>query len=637
MKALILYVETGYGFKSPSIAIAEELRKAGVDAHIVDLFDAIGAKRFDRFLKKLWCWLLRHERLFQLTYSMGDHLFGPVFSLMIPLFGPGILDYLDQQRPDFVVITHFLPLYPIERLLRDGTAMSFRKNGTRKGVGGRKIPVFGYNSEVVASHPVYGSNLVEMFFVSTAAGRRAMIRAGSAESRIMMTGFPVEQKYVVQYQPLAQMRESLGLQNRYTILLSFGGEGIGDWSLVQVLASRDVPVQVVAVCGKNNELRLEIEEWYEDYKRSSPDSAFVLRILGFVTDMQNWLYASDLSAGKAGLNVVFEAIYLKRPFLVLKAMANERYCAKWLESEGYGWWPRTLDDAVGLVVRGLNKETDPLWQSVKLRLLTPPCEFSIEGMARTMVKMTKDFDKQRFSGIKAICFDLAGTLCDIPIGGQWEAINEAGIAAVLSQLGVSGPESAKLVNQFIDEKKRLRKEAKVSLREYEIREQLRDFLSSHGIAIDHLVAAEWDELEFLFIKPELDITVRFDDARTLLEYLKAKYPLYLLSNNVSRVLVERILSNLGLSDYFSAIFVSSEIGYRKPHEKFMQAVLAGIPYAPTQCVMIGDRLSQDIEMANRFGMPSIHMAMVEHEDNQGIDSVRATVMVKNLPEIRDLL
>jgi len=28
---------------------------------------------------------------------------------------------------------------------------------------------------------------------------------------------------------------------------------------------------------------------------------------------------------------------------------------------------------------------------------------------------------------------------------------------------------------------------------------------------------------------------------------------------------------------------------------------------------------------------------VEHEDNQGIDSVRATVMVKNLPEIRDLL
>ncbi|HUW69068.1 MAG TPA: HAD-IA family hydrolase [bacterium] len=637
MKALILYVETGYGFKSPSIAIAGELQKAGVEAQIVDIFDVIGAKRFDRGIKNNWRWMLRHEWLFRLTYFIGEHFFRPVFALMIPLFGPRMLAYFDQQRPDFVVATHFLPLFPVERLLQRGTAMWYRQNGTRVRVGGRKIPVFGYNSEVIASHPVYGSDLVEMFFVSTEAGRQSMIKAGSPVSKVAMTGFPIDQKYAVQFQPREQVRESLGLRDCFTILLSFGGEGIGDWSLIRALASRNMPVQVIAVCGKNDALRNEIESWYVQWKITAADSAFNLGILGFTADMQNWLYASDVSAGKAGLNVVFEALYLKRPFLVLKAMANERLCATWLESEGYGWWPRSLDDAVELIGRGIKKDTDPSWHTVETRLQTPPCGFSIEGMARTMVTMTQEFDKKRFAGVKAVCFDLAGTLCDIPIGGQWEAINAAGIISVLGRLGISGSRSDELTSQFIDEKKRLRKEAKTSLREYEIRGQLRDFLGSHGVAIDHLDAALWNELEFLFIKPELDITVRFDDAKAILEYLQHKYPLYLLSNNVSRVLVEKILANLGLSEFFDAVFVSSDIGYRKPHEKFMQAVLSGIPHAPSECVMIGDRLSQDIEMANRFGMPSIYMAMVEHEDNQGIDSIRATVTVRSLPAIRDIL
>lgn len=637
MKALILYVETGYGFKSPSMAIAEQLRKDGVDARIVDLFDAIGAARFDRGIKNNWRFMLRHEWLFRLTYRIGEVFYRPVFALMLPLFGSRILAYLDQERPDFIVVTHFLTLYPVERLLRSGATRWHRNNSIRVRVGGRTIPVFGYNSEVIASHPVYASDDVQMFFVSTEAGRQAMIRAGSPASKLAMTGFPIDPKYTVRFPSKAEVRKTLGLHDCFTIMLSFGGEGIGDWSLVRELAALDVPVQVVAICGKNESLYQQLQSWYDHWKASMPDSRFMLRVLGFTTDMQNWLYASDLSAGKAGLNVVFEAIYLKRPFMALKAMANERLCAAWLQSEGYGWWPRTLDDAIRLVENGLKGHDDPAWQAVARRLETRPCEFTIEGMTQTMIAMTHEFDRKRFAGIKAVCFDLAGTLCDIPIGGQWESVNEAGIAAVLDRIEVTGPRQVELTRLFIDEKKRLRKEAKTSLREYEIRGQLRDFLGSHGVGLDHLDSAAWDELEFLFIKPELDITVRFDDAKAILDYLKARYPLYLLSNNVSRVLVERILDKLGLSSYFSAVFVSSDIGYRKPHEKFMQAVLSGIPHNPSECVMIGDRLSQDIEMANRFGMPSIHMAMVEHEDNQGVDTVRATITVKSLDEIRAYL
>lgn len=637
MRAVVLYVETGYGFKSPSIAIAEELKAMGVDAQIVDLFDAIGARRFDRWLKNLWRSMLKHEWLFRLTYFIGLVLYYPAFTLTIPLFGPRILSFLDERRPDFVVVTHFMALFPVERLLRSGRVMRRRVNGRSERVGGRVVPVFGYNSEVIASHPVYRGDLTEMFFVATEAGKRAMMKAGSKDAKVAITGFPIDKKYMARFPDRSSMRTSLGLKDQFTIVLSFGGEGIGDWSFITSLASRGLPVQIVLVCGKNEALREEIAAWYEGYQAENPDSAFALRILGFVTDMQNWLHASDASVGKAGLNAVFESIYLKRPFMAIKAMANERYCAQWLEAERYGWWPRTTEEAVALIERRIRDASAPEWKEVESRLQVPPCEFSIEGMARTMITMTKDFDRRRFEGVKAICFDLAGTLCDIPIGGQWESINEAGIASVLDRLGVAGQRATELAALFVDEKKRLRKDAKISLREYEIRGQLRDFLTNQGVSLDGLGSTDWDELEYLFIKPELDITVRFDEAKELLDYLRKKYPLFLLSNNVSRILVERILEGLGLADYFDRIFVSSEIGYRKPHEKFMEAVLAGVPYAPGDCVMIGDRLSQDIELANRFGMRSIHMAMVEHEDNQGCESVKATVAVGSLLEIRELL
>ena len=38
MKALVFYVETGNGFRSPAVAIARELSASGIQAEAVDLF-----------------------------------------------------------------------------------------------------------------------------------------------------------------------------------------------------------------------------------------------------------------------------------------------------------------------------------------------------------------------------------------------------------------------------------------------------------------------------------------------------------------------------------------------------------------------------------------------------------------------
>lgn len=85
----------------------------------------------------------------------------------------------------------------------------------------------------------------------------------------------------------------------------------------------------------------------------------------------------------------------------------------------------------------------------------------------------------------------------------------------------------------------MRKEAKKSLREYEIRGQLTSFFDA--------LAAESG-------------------------------------------LVESIVEKCGIGAYFRGIFVSSDIGYRKPHERFARSVLETLNAEGRDCVMIGDRL-----------------------------------------------
>jgi len=636
MKALVFYMETGNGFKSPAVSIARELSASGIEAQAVDLFKAIGATGFDKFMVDGWRMMLSNEFLFRLVFGLSDTFFYHLEMFWTPLaFGRKLRAYITAQNPDFVVCTHFTGTYVLERVLPKMTP--------------KPVPVWGYNSEVILFHKAYKNKKAAGYFVSTPRGRDQMIAGGMDPEKVHLTGFPIDPKYRKAFGSVAAERAQLGLADKFTLLLTFGGEGVGDWALIRQIAQARLDVQVVAVCGKNEALKAQLEA----FGAQNPGLSLVVK--GFTTNLQDYIYCCDLSAGKSGLNVVFESLFLHRPFLVLKAMANERHCARWVVDNGYGWWPKTTDEALAIVraavapVAGAAAPV-PTYAQARAQADVAPCTFDLKEISSIVTDHTNRAVQATLRGAQALCFDLAGTLCDIPIGDKWDAVNIAGIRNVLTCVGAdqafSGAEIDAFVAAFLAEKIRLRKEAKVSLREYEIRGQVKEFFAAQAAAHPKfaqwlqgraLTEADWDEVEFQFIKPELDITLPFDGARAVLEALKARFPLYLLSNNVSRVLVVKIVEKIGLAGLFDEIIVSSEVGYRKPHEAFLRAVEKVTGRKAGQCIMIGDRLTQDIQMANDFGMLSIHMAMVDHEDNEGADHIQATTKVHSLEEIRTLL
>jgi HAD superfamily hydrolase (TIGR01549 family) len=78
-------------------------------------------------------------------------------------------------------------------------------------------------------------------------------------------------------------------------------------------------------------------------------------------------------------------------------------------------------------------------------------------------------------------------------------------------------------------------------------------------------------------------------------------PLVLVSNFDHAPTVRRALGSFGLAEYFSDIFISDEVGWRKPGKKFFEMVLGKTRHDPEQCLYVGDDVVDDLLGATREG------------------------------------
>jgi putative hydrolase of the HAD superfamily len=76
----------------------------------------------------------------------------------------------------------------------------------------------------------------------------------------------------------------------------------------------------------------------------------------------------------------------------------------------------------------------------------------------------------------------------------------------------------------------------------------------------------------------------------------------MLSNHVPEL--SRLVADLGLHGYFTAIFCSADIGVEKPHPQAFERVFAAYP-AAREGWMIGDSWTADVCGADRVGLRSI--------------------------------
>ena len=146
-------------------------------------------------------------------------------------------------------------------------------------------------------------------------------------------------------------------------------------------------------------------------------------------------------------------------------------------------------------------------------------------------------------------------------------------------------------------------------------------------------------MERIFRRELQVAAVPVDGAMELLEYLHARYPLYVASNATYAQQHGR-LEAAGMRRYIREIFASAQVGASKPDPQFFRQCLkgmadegmteAGEKVAPEDVVMIGDSLHADIEGAAAFGMHTIWLNRAVGEAGRAEWTVKALGEFKNI-------
>lgn len=184
--------------------------------------------------------------------------------------------------------------------------------------------------------------------------------------------------------------------------------------------------------------------------------------------------------------------------------------------------------------------------------------------------------------IRYVLFDVDDTLLDF---GKAEA---AAIRKTFERIGI--PVTDELIRRYseINAQQWSRFEKGEITREKLLTERFDILFSELGIN----VPSEMAQASYEYL---LGIGHYFvDGAEELLEALKYKYELYIVSNGNASV-QDRRLKSAGIIPYFKDIFISERVGFNKPSAEFFEACFERIPgFEKDKAVIVGDRLSSDI-------------------------------------------
>ncbi len=135
-----------------------------------------------------------------------------------------------------------------------------------------------------------------------------------------------------------------------------------------------------------------------------------------------------------------------------------------------------------------------------------------------------------------------------------------------------------------------------------------------GVAADADMIRHW---ALIFRALSLKQLRLFPGAWELLTELRRRgMGVYLLSN-AQRLFTEPELRSLKIYDLFDDVFLSSDIGFKKPSGKFYKALLEKHALCPDTCVMIGNDWQADAWGAHNNGLASMYLHTAQSPELEG--------------------
>jgi 1,2-diacylglycerol 3-beta-galactosyltransferase len=232
---------------------------------------------------------------------------------------------LEECQPDLMIAVHpLLQDVPLKVLAR------------RK----LSIPFVTVLTDLATFHPVWFNKDVTLCFVPDHYAYRRALRAGLRPAQVRQYGLPIHPVFAQTPPPREELRRVLGIRPDLPVaLLMGGGQGMGPLAdIAQAVAAHlaadgkergRIAGQLVVICGRNEKLQAKLQAL------SWPIPTL---INGFVTNMVDWMAASDCLITKAGPGTIAEAMACGLPILL----------SGYIPGQEEGNVPYVVDHEVGL-------------------------------------------------------------------------------------------------------------------------------------------------------------------------------------------------------------------------------------------------------------------------------------------------
>jgi processive 1,2-diacylglycerol beta-glucosyltransferase len=309
-RVLILSVSAGTGH----IRAGEALAKAAV-AHPatgeVLHIDALRYtnKMFRRFYGQFYIDLVKSAPLLLGWFydSQDEPWKTEKMRLMLDRMNTGpLVRQIRKFKPDITICTHFLPSEILSHLIKHGrvdTQLS--------------VTITDYYA-----HAMWMSRLIHHYFVANEESRVQLENIGFPPECITVSGIPIDPVFC-EPKTREMLRTKQGLRNdKPMLLVSAGALGVSSAErIVEVLSGLTTSVQIVVICGKNEKMRQSVLDQLNQHP--VPVAHLDFKVLGYTTEMDEWMKSADLYIGKPGGLTTAEAMSCGLPMVIYQPIPGQ--------------------------------------------------------------------------------------------------------------------------------------------------------------------------------------------------------------------------------------------------------------------------------------------------------------------------
>ena len=286
---------TGHGHKS--IADALEERLSVYDDLIIKAVDGFSLmNRFEQYMAEYTYGPITRMpgKAWQWNFTAGQTLRKPVVTVVAAMIRARLLALLDDFRPDAILSAHPIFLSTVLDVMQEA---------------GLDIPLIAHEVDLIDITQYWFDPRIYRVLAPSRESYDCTIANGVDPQRVIQVGFPVRSRFMNVPAPAPHAGT--------VVTIMSGSEGSGMiYAVVRILLRR-TDVHINVICGRNKKLRKKLREAFGGKYHGR------LNAMGFVSDIQNVMAASDVLILRASPNAAMEAVALNVPVILFGQLAGQ--------------------------------------------------------------------------------------------------------------------------------------------------------------------------------------------------------------------------------------------------------------------------------------------------------------------------